>query len=67
MSRFHRFSGWCRPWLWLLWLPLSLLWLEGVVHVYAFHTLLGRGLLYIPLFTMAVGLILDLSAVCSGM
>ncbi len=59
MSRFRRFLDWCRPWLWLLWLPLSLFWLEGVVHVYAFHTLLGRGLLYIPLFTIAVGLVLD--------
>lgn len=59
MSRFQRFRQWCRPGLWLLWLPLSLLWLEGVVRVYTFHSLLGRGLIYIPLFTMAIGLLLD--------
>lgn len=59
MSRFHRFSQGCRPYLWLLWLPLSLLWLEAVVRVYAFHTPLGRGLLYIPLFTLSIGLLLD--------
>ncbi len=59
MSRLQRFRQWSRPGLWLLWLPLSLLWLEGVVRVYAFHSLLGRGLLYIPLFTLAIGLLLD--------
>ena len=59
MSRFQRFRRWVRPWLWLLWLPLSLLWMEGVVRVYAFHSLLGRGLIYIPLFTFAIGFLLD--------
>ena len=59
MSRVQRFLHWCRPWLWLLWLPLSLLWLEGVVHVYAFHSLWGRCLIYIPLFSIAIGLVLD--------
>lgn len=59
MSRFQHFFQRCRPWLWLLWLPLSLLWLEGVVHVYAFHSLLSRGLIYIPLFTMSIGLTLN--------
>ncbi len=63
MSRFQRFRQWCRPGLWLLWLPLSLLWMEGVLRVYAFHSLLGRGLIYIPLFTMAIGLLLDF--ICS--
>lgn len=55
----RRLLQWHRPWMWLLWLPLSLLWLEGVVHVYAFHTLLGRGLLYVPLFAVAAGLLLN--------
>lgn len=59
MSRFQRFRQWCRPWLWLLWLPLSLIWLEGVVRVYTLHTLLGRGLIFIPLFTIAIGLTLN--------
>lgn len=63
MSRFQHFRQWCRPRLWMLWLPVSLVWLEGVVHVYAFHTLLGRWLLYVPLFSIAIGLLLDF--ICS--
>lgn len=59
MSRFQRFRQGPHPWLWLLWLPLSFLWLECVVRVYAFHSLTGRGLIYMPLFTFAIGLLLD--------
>lgn len=59
MSRFKRLCQWCLPRLWLMWLPLSLLWLEGVVRVYAFHSLLGRGLIFLPLFTLAIGLLLS--------
>ena len=59
MSRFQRFRQWCRPRLWLLWLPLTLIWLEGVIHVSAFHTLLGRGAVFIPMFTLAIGAGLD--------
>jgi hypothetical protein len=59
MSRLRALFRRCRPWLWLLWLPLSLLWVEAVVHVYAFHSLLDRGILFISLFSLAIGLVLD--------
>ena len=48
-----------KPYLWLFWLPLSLLWMELTLKVYAFGTLFDRGLLYTTLFTAAVGLVLD--------
>jgi len=48
----------CSPGLWFLWLPCSILWLECVLRVYAFHSLLGRGLLYVVLFSLSLGLIL---------
>lgn len=44
----------------LLWFPLSLLWQELVIKVYCFSRLLDRGLLYVTLFTFALGCLLSL-------
>ena len=59
MSRFQHLQPKLRPLLRLLWLPLSLLWLECVVHVHAFHSLFDRGLIFIILFSLSIGLFLE--------
>lgn len=58
MSLLSSVRQWCRPQPWLLWLPGSILWLELVVHIYAFRSLFDRGLIYIPLFSLAIGALL---------
>jgi lipoteichoic acid synthase len=40
----------------LLFFPLAILWLECVVKLYCFGSLLDRGLFYTPLFTLPLGL-----------
>lgn len=58
MSLIPSIRQWCRPRLWLLWLPGSILWLELVLHVYAFRSLFDRGLIYTVLFSVAIGALL---------